>query len=78
VRRRTAVPIPRRGEESKVSELIVGLVVLQLLQFLMLGAIWFALRSQSEFIACMMRDGEEEVNIDDDEVRLSGAELWSG
>ena len=59
-------------------ELIAGLIVLQLLQFLMLGATWFALRSQSEFIACMMRDGEEEVNIDDDEVRLGSGERWGG
>jgi hypothetical protein len=71
---RTAASIPRGGEKSKVSELIAGFVVLQLLQFLMLGAIWFALRSQSEFMICMMKsDRGEEMNIDD-EVRLGGAE----
>jgi hypothetical protein len=73
--RRIAVSISRGGEKSKVSELIAGLVVLQLLQFLMLGAIWFALRSQSEFIICMMKmDRGEEVNIDD-EVRLGAERL---
>jgi hypothetical protein len=78
VHRRTAVPIPRGREESQVSEMIAGLVVLQLLQFLVLEAMWFALRSQSEFIACMMRDGEEEMNIDDDEIRFGSGERWSG
>ena len=37
-----------------MSELIAGLVVLQLLQFLMLVAIWFALRSQWDFIMRLM------------------------
>jgi hypothetical protein len=61
-----------------VIELIAGLIVLQLLQFLMLGATWFALRSQSDLIMCMINmDRGEEVNTDD-EVRLGGAERWRG
>jgi hypothetical protein len=53
------------GEESEMSELIAGLVVLQLVQFLMLGAIWFALRSQSDLIMCMIKmDRGEEVQMD--------------
>ena len=59
-------------------ELIAGLIVLQLLQFLMLGVSWFALRSQSDLIMCMIKmDRGEEVNMDD-EVRLGGAERWRG